>query len=203
MAKMQVEGKVPVEVPRHLSGAVAAGNEKRIVAHVIDAGIVVAIYLLFMILPTMGISNAANFDARASALSTAATMWTLGMLALIALGIAQLALILTKGQTIAMNITGLRWVSFLDGNINGGSAFGKTLLEGVINSVSFGLATPIIWLVSQDNMNRHWFARTTNLITINTKTAVTQLLFLHALKVMNPRQTPTSRGVPPPARHDR
>lgn len=169
MAKMQVEGKVPVEVPRHLSGAVAAGNEKRIVAHVIDAGIVVAIYLLFMILPTMGISNAANFDALESALSTAATMWTLGMLALIALGIAQLALILTKGQTIAMNITGLRWVSFLDGNINGGSAFGKTLLEGVINSVSFGLATPIIWLVSQDNMNRHWFARTTNLITINIK----------------------------------
>lgn len=169
MAKMQVEGKVPVEVPRHLSGAVAAGNEKRIVSHLIDTGLVVATYLLFMILPTMGISNASNFEALERALSTAATMWTIGVLVLIALSIAQLVLVVTKGQTIAMKMTGLRWVSFADGNINGGSAFGKIMLESIINSFAMGLAAPIIWLVSQDNMNRHWFARTTNIITINIK----------------------------------
>lgn len=169
MAKMQVEGKVPVEVPLHLSGAVAAGNEKRIVSHLIDTGIVVAIYLLFMILPTMAISNAADYEALESALSTATTMWVIGVLVLIALSIAQLVLVATKGQTIAMKMTGLRWVSFTDGNISGGSAFGKIMLESVINSFAMGLAAPVIWLVSQDEMNRHWFARVTNIITINIK----------------------------------
>lgn len=168
MAKMQVEGKVPVEVPRHLSGAVAAGNEKRIVAHVIDAAIVLAIYLLFMILPTMGISGT-NLEDLERSLSTAAAMWTIGFLTILGVSVTQLVFVLTKGQTIGMKISGLRWVSFTDGNISGGSSFGKVALESVINSIGFGIATPIIWLVSQDNMNRHWFARTTNLITINIK----------------------------------
>lgn len=75
----------------------------------------------------------------------------------------------TRGRTPGLALAGIRWVKFATGSQGGANAIGKYLLEGLIGGLTLGIGSIIIWFASQDQANRHWFDRTTGIISISTR----------------------------------
>lgn len=162
MVNIIVQGKGRTPAPDHFQGAVAAGTGPRIVARLIDTFLPIFLYIIFFAMTASAISNASSYEAYQSAQN----IMTFGMVCFAGLIIAIMVMVVTRGQTIGMAIVGLRWVSFTDGKVKGGNAFGKLMLEGLLGGLWI---TQIMWLVTQDPLGRHWFSRTTDIMTINIK----------------------------------
>lgn len=159
MASMQVEGKMPVEVPQHFAGVVAAGTKSRILYKLLDVLIFMIPYLLFVI--ASGISRTAETQVGSSIAFTFAAVF---FLVTFVLGLTNFIMLIAKGRTLGMKAMGLRWVSFSDGQLRPLMNFSKSLLEGLTGPIFF-----IIALATQDAAGRHAFDRVTSLMTINVK----------------------------------
>lgn len=172
MAKMLVEGGVESEVPQHLDGIVAADYPRRILARIIDLTMSALVYVIFFLLPILLVAGAvasADESTTQTLGTSGARMWMIGSIVLLILGLIQFILLLSKGRTLGMLIMGVRYVRMSDGRISPLAALGKGLLEGLLGAISCGLAPIIIWFVSKDEHNRHWFSRKSGLLTINTR----------------------------------
>lgn len=160
MAEMKVQDKGPLTVPAHLGGVVAVGNGPRIKAKVLDGVFNAAVYTLPQLL-LAGAVNSGNY-AMFGFLSMVVVVLPLAWVVFL------LVMLGTKGQTPGLALAGIRWVKFATGEQGGANAIGKLFLEGVISSASFGIAPLVIWFSSQDEANRHWFDRTTGIVSIST-----------------------------------
>lgn len=161
MGEMGVQGRGTLRVPDHLDGVVAVGNGPRVLRVVIDGGIPV---VLKMILTFASTSAAIEGDfARSTTLNTTSTVLSFGWILLLVVMLG------TRGRTPGLALAGIRWVKFATGSQGGANAIGKYLLEGLIGGLTLGIGSIIIWFASQDQANRHWFDRTTGIISISTR----------------------------------
>lgn len=135
MGEMRVDGKPgTLVVPRHLDGVCAAGNGRRALANVIDLGISFGagiLYVLILMGALIGLLSSISSGSDAGAGGSIVALFLPAILEGI-LGIANLVLLLTRGQTVARHFAKTRIVRFDTGKQAGIRSCGKILLENLV-----------------------------------------------------------------------
>lgn len=170
MAEMKVQGRIPVVVPEHLDGAVAAGNSPRAQAKIVD----IIVYVLGLLI-TFGIPRillslhpgvASMPDQGWNAVLV--VFWPIfGIILVAAYTIMSLYWVSRDGQTPGMKIASIRWIRLDDGTRGGSCSIRKFALELLTGLVSAGLFPLVVWLTSQGEVNRTWFDRVCGTVTIH------------------------------------
>lgn len=170
MAEMKVQGRIPVVVPDHLDGAVAAGNSPRVKAKLVD----IFVYLLGLFI-TFGIPRLhVSVQPSAAALDNNSwsavliVFWPLfGIILVAAYALLSIFWVSREGQTPGMKIALIRWIRLDDGARGGGSSIKKFTLEVLSGFLTAGLFPLVVWLTSQGEVNRTWFDRVCGTLTIS------------------------------------
>lgn len=175
MAEMKVQGRIPVVVPDHLDGAVAAGNSPRIKAKLFDIFVYLVGLLITFGLPRLLVSLQPTTAALQGESWTAVLIvfWPLfGIILIAAYALLSIFWVSREGQTPGMKIASIRWIRLDDGARGGGSSFKKFALEVVSGILTAGLFPLVVWLTSQGEVNRTWFDRVCGTLTISLKDGV-------------------------------
>ena len=135
MGEMRVDGKPgTLVVPRHLDGVCAAGNGRRALANVIDFGISFGagiLYILILMGAWIGLLSSVSSGSDAGAGVSIVALFLPAILEGI-LGIVNLVMLLTRGQTVARHFAKTRIVRFDTGKQAGIRSCGKILLENLV-----------------------------------------------------------------------
>lgn len=169
MAEMKVQGRIPVVVPDHLDGAMAAGNSPRVKAKLID----IFIYLIGAFI-TFGVPRLLVFVQSGVAVvpdnswsAVLVVFWPLfGLILIAAYALLSIFWISREGQTPGMKIAAIRWIRLDDGARGGSSSIKKFALEVISGVLTAGLFPLVVWLTSQGEVNRTWFDRVCGTLTI-------------------------------------
>lgn len=159
MAELKVEGRIPLTVPDYLGGMIAAGNNARFTAHIVDLGIIAILGLVSAL--TVAWYDGGTAPIRiVLPLIAASTAIALVYLLVSVIGLA------ARGQTLGMRVAGIQWIGIDTGVPNAARSFSKCLIQSGLGLVTLGIAPAIICLVSQGEMNRTWFDRFVGTLTV-------------------------------------
>lgn len=170
MAEMKVQGRIPVVVPDHLDGAVAAGNSPRVKAKLVDALVyLIGVFITFGI-PRLLVSvqpGAATIPDNSWS-AVLIVFWPLfGIIFITAYALLSMFWVSREGQTPGMKIAAIRWIRLDDGARGGSSSVRKFSLEVISGLLTAGLFPLVVWLTSQGEVNRTWFDRMCGTLTIS------------------------------------
>ncbi len=170
MAEMKVQGRIPVVVPEHLDGAVAAGNSPRVKAKLVDILVYVVGFVIIFGIPRIlmtvypGIASMPDQGWNA----VLVVFWPIfGIILVGAYAFTSLYWVSREGQTPGMKIASIRWIRLDDGTRGGSSSIRKFAFELVSGLLSAGLFPLVVWLTSQGEVNRTWFDRVCGTLTIH------------------------------------
>ncbi|QWW19162.1 RDD family protein [Schaalia sp. 19OD2882] len=152
MAEIRVEGRVPVTVPDHLDGLVAAGNTPRVSAHVVDVSVTA------VLLAAAGATFAWHSTGTAPGVVVLVILACCLVAALVHGAISVLGLV-GQGQTVGMRVAGVRWIGIETGAPDPARNLLKLALEMIFALPTAGVATALVSYYSQGEMNRTWFDR--------------------------------------------
>lgn len=100
-------------------------------------------------------------------LSLALVGYLLSLLLLFVLAIVQLVLLLTKGGTIGYRLCGLTHVSVTTGEVSGGKAFGKYVLESLLSTFTVGIGLIVMVVLIRPPWNQTFLDRPLGLLVID------------------------------------
>lgn len=143
-----------------LAGYVPATFGQRFLARVIENIIVTVLLVLGITILAQGVSSENDV-----ATSTGLAVWLLGPLVYAVIAIV---VMLVTSSTIGGLFLGLRHVSTQTGGLTGGGTFLKHLVEGVLGTVTFGIAG-IALLFLRPPANQHWADRAANVVVVDVK----------------------------------
>lgn len=159
MAELKVEGRIPLTVPEYLGGMIAAGNNARFTAHIVDLAIIAILGLISAL--TVAWYDGGTAPIRiVLPLLAASTALALVYLVVSVIGLA------ARGQTLGMRVAGIQWIGIDTGIPNAARSFAKWLIQCGLGLVTLGIAPAVICLVSQGEMNRTWFDRFVGTLTV-------------------------------------
>ena len=132
-------------------GVVPAPGARRLGAFLIDAVLItVAYYGITAVALAMGLAS--------GSIETLMTMTTVSNLIVIALVVAMMAWLWTRGYTPGHRLLGLRWAARGGAGPAGARSVGWYVLAGLVGTPTFGIV-PIITLLVTDPQGRNWIDR--------------------------------------------
>lgn len=191
MAEMKVQGRIPVVVPDHLDGAVAAGNSPRVKAKLFDIFVyLVGIFITFGI-PRLLVSvqpSATAFPENSWS-AVLIVFWPLfGIILVAAYALLSIFWVGREGQTPGMKLSSIRWIRLDDGARGGASSMKKFALEVFSGFLTAGLFPLVVWLTSQGEVNRTWFDRVCGTLTVSLSDGVDPSAMMGRTNAMRRKQ---------------
>ncbi|MDO4258562.1 MAG: FHA domain-containing protein [Actinomycetaceae bacterium] len=152
MAEIKVEGRVPLSVPEHLDGLVAAGDTARLRGHAWDAAVVLGALALAGVFLAWSATGQVPVWLLVAALALSAIV-------VLVHTVTSLIGLSTVGQTFGMKVARVRWVDISTATPMASKSLMKFAVEMLCAIPTLGILPALIGLFSQGEMNRTWFDR--------------------------------------------